>query len=108
MAGCGQTTVVPVPAPSSLDPVTRLIDSAVRARAATGAVLAVSWRGQRFVYGAGKLALDDPTRPDGHTIYDLASLTKVIATTTLALQAVEEAKLALHQPVSRYLPAFRG
>jgi len=108
LAGCSRSTVAPVPVLSPLDPVTRLIDSAIRARAATGAVLAVSWRGQRFVYGAGKLALDDPTRPDGHTIYDLASLTKVIATTTLALQAVEEGKLDLDQPVMRYLPAFRG
>ena len=111
-AGCGRTTVVPVPAPaaptSALNPITRLIDSAIAARAATGAVLAVSWRGQRFVYGAGKLALDDPTRPDGHTLYDLASLTKVIATTTLALQAVQEGKLDLDQPVMRYLPGFRG
>ena len=108
MAGCGRASVAPVPVPSALDPVTRLIDSAIRARAATGAVLAVSWRGQRFVYGAGKLALDDPTRPDGHTIYDLASLTKVVATTTLALQAVQDGKLDLDQPVMRYLPAFRG
>ena len=108
IAGCSRTTVAPVPVLSPLDPVTRLIDSAIRARAATGAVLAVSWRGQRFLYGAGKLALDDPTRPGGHTIYDLASLTKVIATTTLALQAVEEGKLDLDQPVVRYLPAFRG
>ena len=108
IAGCGRTSVVTTPVPPALNPVSRLIDSAIRARAATGAVLAVSWRGQRFVYGAGKLALDDPTRPDGHTIYDLASLTKVIATTTLALQAVEEGKLDLDQPVMRYLPAFRG
>ena len=107
-AGCGRATAAPVPVPSALDPVTRVIDSAIRARAATGAVLAVSWRGQRFVYGAGKLALDDPARPDGHTIYDLASLTKVVATTTLALQAVQEGKLDLDQPVLRYLPAFRG
>jgi CubicO group peptidase (beta-lactamase class C family) len=108
IAGCGPTSVAPVPVPSARDPITRLIDSAIGARAATGAVLAVSWRGRRFVYGAGKLALDDPARPDGHTIYDLASLTKVIATTTLALQAVEEGKLDLDQPVMRYLPAFRG
>jgi len=108
VVGCGRTILTPMPVLSPLDPTTRLIDSAIRARAATGAVLAVSWRGQRFVYGAGKLALDDPTRPDGHTIYDLASLTKVIATTTLAIQAVEEGKLDLDQPVIRYLPAFRG
>ena len=108
LAGCGRPVVVQVPVPAALNPITRLIDSAINARAGTGAVLAVSWRGQRFVYGAGKLALDDPTRPDGHSIYDLASLTKVIATTTLALQAVQQGKLDLDQPVMRYLPAFGG
>ncbi len=91
-----------------LNPLTALLDSAIAARAATGGVVAVSWRGARFLYGTGKLALDDPRRPDGHSVYDLASLTKVIATTTLALQAVEEGRLNLDQPVARYLPAFRG
>jgi CubicO group peptidase (beta-lactamase class C family) len=60
------------------------------------------------VYGTGKLALDDPTRPDGQSVYDLASLTKVVATTSLALLAVSEGKLKLDAPVQRYLPAFQG
>jgi beta-N-acetylhexosaminidase len=94
--------------PCALAPLTGLLDSAVTAGAAPGAVVAVSYHGQRFVYGTGRLALDDPTRPDGQTVYDLASLTKVIATTTLAMQAVREGKLALDAPVQRYLPAFRG
>jgi len=91
-----------------LDPLAALLDSAINARAATGGVVAVSWRGARFIYGSGKLALDDPTRPDGNSVYDLASLTKVIATTTLALQAVEEGRLDLDSTVQHYLPAFRG
>lgn len=93
---------------AQLNPLTALLDSAIAARAATGGVVAVSWRGARFLYGTGRLALDDPRRPDGHSMYDLASLTKVIATTTLALQAVEEGRLDLDQPVARYLPAFHG
>lgn len=93
---------------SQLDPLAPLLDSAIAARAATGGVVAVSWRGARFIYGSGRLALDDPRRPDGHSVYDLASLTKVIATTTLALQAVEEGRLALDSTVQRYLPGFRG
>jgi len=71
-------------------------------------VLAVSFRGNRYLYGAGRLAIDDPRRPDGHSIYDLASLTKVIATTTLAMYAVSEGRLSLDAPVQRYLPGFRG
>ncbi len=94
--------------PCALDRLVPLLDSAISAGAAPGAVVAVSYHGSRYIYGAGRLALDDPRRPDGNTIYDLASLTKVIATTTLAMQAVSEQRLDLEAPVERYLPAFRG
>jgi len=113
LTACAHGFIGPPSQPDSqplarLNPLTALLDSAIAARAATGGVVAVAWRGARFLYGTGKLALDDPRRPDGHSVYDLASLTKVIATTTLALQAVEEGRLDLDQPVARYLPAFRG
>ena len=94
--------------PCALDVLTRQLDSAIAAGAAPGAVLGVSSRGARYLYGAGRLARDDATRPDGHSIYDLASLTKVIATTTLAMIAVSEGRLDLDAPVQRYLPEFRG
>jgi beta-glucosidase-like glycosyl hydrolase/CubicO group peptidase (beta-lactamase class C family) len=94
--------------PCVLAPLAALLDSAVAAGAAPGAVVAVSYHGDRFVYGTGRLGLDDPTRPNGQTVYDLASLTKVTATTTLAMLAVSEGKLDLDAPVQRYLPAFRG
>lgn len=42
------------------------------------------------------------------TIFDLASLTKVIATTTLAMRAVDAGLLALEEPVSRRLGEWRG
>ncbi len=95
-------------APCALDRLVPLLDSAMAAGAAPGAVVAISFHGARYLYGTGRLALDDPRRPDGNTIYDLASLTKVIATTTLAMQAVNEGRLDLDAPVQRYLPAFRG
>jgi CubicO group peptidase (beta-lactamase class C family) len=69
-------------------------------------VLAVSVRGERFVYGTGRLGQDDATRPGAGTLYDMASLTKVIALTTLAMMAVEEGRLELDAPVVRYLPEF--
>lgn len=40
-------------------------------------------------------------------LYDLASLTKVIGTTTLILQLVEQGRLQLTDPVQRYLPAVQ-
>lgn len=42
------------------------------------------------------------------TIFDLASLTKVVATTTAVLKLVETGKLRLDDPVARYWPAFRA
>src|SRR5579864_6883614 len=40
------------------------------------------------------------------TIFDLASLTKVIATTTAVMQLVEQGKIRLNDPVAKYLPDF--
>lgn len=85
-----------------------LLDSAIGAGAAPGGVVAVSHLGARYLHGSGRLALDDPTEPDGQTVYDLASLTKILATTTLAMLAVSEGRLELDAPVARYVPAFRG
>lgn len=47
--------------------------------------------------------------PDPRTTrWDLASLTKVVATTSAAAALVQRGKLDLDAPVSRYLPAFSG
>jgi uncharacterized protein YbbC (DUF1343 family)/CubicO group peptidase (beta-lactamase class C family) len=40
------------------------------------------------------------------TVFDLASLTKVIATTTSVMQLVEQGKVRLNDPVAKYLPEF--
>ncbi|HXE58554.1 MAG TPA: serine hydrolase domain-containing protein, partial [Gemmatimonadales bacterium] len=106
-----QATPAPRPAPMrSIDwsPVTRLLDSAVAAEAAPGAVLGVSVRGHRFFHGTGRLGLGDPTRPDSATVYDLASLTKVVGLTTAVMLAVEEGRIDLDAPVSRYLTGYVG
>jgi len=47
-------------------------------------VLAVSLHGEHFVHSIGQLAVDDRRPPDGRTLYDMASLTKVVATTTIS------------------------
>jgi CubicO group peptidase (beta-lactamase class C family) len=46
------------------------------------------------------------TTPD--TIFDLASLTKVLSTTTLAMRAVDEGRLRLDERVAALLPEWRG
>jgi CubicO group peptidase (beta-lactamase class C family) len=52
----------------------------------------------------------DPTAPpvDRNTLFDLASLTKVFATTAAVMKLYDEGKLSLDDPVVRYLPQFRG
>jgi CubicO group peptidase (beta-lactamase class C family) len=42
------------------------------------------------------------------TIFDLASLTKVVATTTLAMRAVDDGRLTLDDPVVSWLREWRG
>jgi CubicO group peptidase (beta-lactamase class C family) len=89
-------------------PVTRFLDSAVAAGAAPGAVLGVTVAGNRFVYATGQVGSDEPARTEPTTIYDLASLTKVVALTTAVMLAVDEGRLDLDAPVQQYVPAFVG
>jgi CubicO group peptidase (beta-lactamase class C family) len=105
--GNPQTPPAPVPAlKTNWQPVMQFLDSAVAAGAAPGAVLAVTHDGDRFVFGSGRVGQDDGTRPGVNTIYDLASLTKVIGLTTATMMAVDEGKVDLDAPVQRYVPAF--
>ena len=89
-------------------PLRHFVDSAVAASAAPGIVVAVSWPGHRYVYGAGRLGDGVRSRPNHRTVYDLASLTKVVGLTTAVMWAVEEGRLDLDAPASRYLPGFQG
>ena len=40
------------------------------------------------------------------TIFDLASLTKVVATTTAVMRLVEQGRVRLNDPVASYIPGF--
>ncbi|MGE0393865.1 MAG: serine hydrolase domain-containing protein [Vicinamibacterales bacterium] len=72
--------------------------------AESGDATHVTWRD-----AAGHLRYDAAAPPaDVHTVFDLASLTKVLATTLLAMQAVDRGLLAVTDPVSRHLPEWTG
>lgn len=92
--------------PAHWNLVTAALDSAIAANAAPGAVIGVSLRGRHWHYGTGQLGVDDSTRPDSTTLYDLASLTKVIGMTSGVMLAVSEGKLSIDTPLVRYVPAF--
>ena len=46
--------------------------------------------------------------PTGRTLWDLASLTKVVGMTSAMMQLVEQGKVDLDAPVQRYLPEWKG
>ena len=88
-------------------PLERYLTESVARKAFPGAVVAVGRRDTvLFERGFGALGDGDPTRPGPATIYDLASLTKVVGLTTLAMMLVDEHTLDLDAPVTRYVPAF--
>jgi CubicO group peptidase (beta-lactamase class C family) len=65
--------------------------------------------GPLWRHSAGRLTYDaDAPAATDTTIFDLASLTKVIATTTLAMRAVDEGVLALEETVASRLAEWRG
>ncbi|GAA5019923.1 serine hydrolase domain-containing protein [Kitasatospora paranensis] len=88
-----------------------LVRSAVEAGVVPGAVLltgrGATDPGRACAFGrtaAGPPGV--PVTPD--TVYDLASLTKVVATTPAVLRLADEGALRLDDPVRRHLPTFTG
>ncbi|MEZ5316611.1 MAG: DUF1343 domain-containing protein [Vicinamibacterales bacterium] len=73
-----------------------------------GAVVVVG-RGDEVVYekAFGSRAIEPAVEPmTTDTIFDLASLTKVVATTTAVMQLVENGQVRLNDPVAKFIPEF--
>jgi len=112
MVACGPAGAAPTPARAPLDrrlePVVSYLRSQVDS-AFPGAVVAVGRHDSILLLAAvGHYGIDDPRPVTPETVYDLASLTKVIGLTTACMILVGEGKLDLDAPVQRYVPAFRG
>ena len=87
-----------------------ILDRAVRDSAFPGAYAVVGTsKGIVADYGAGRIdwAADAPV-PNARTLWDLASLTKVIALTSAVARLVDGGLVDLDAPVQRYLPEFAG
>ncbi|HTD48701.1 MAG TPA: serine hydrolase [bacterium] len=91
--------------PPALAPVRALLEEGI-GRAYPGAVLAVLHRGERVIrWAVGDRSLTPTRQPaEPETIYDLASLTKVVVTVPLILQAAAEGRLTLDDAVAAHLP----
>jgi CubicO group peptidase (beta-lactamase class C family) len=88
--------------------VDRVMARAIRDSAFPGGVLLVARNGiiaHHKPYGAYTY---EPyaRRVERHTIYDLASVTKVIATTSAMMRLVSDGRVQLEEPVVKYLPRF--
>jgi uncharacterized protein YbbC (DUF1343 family)/CubicO group peptidase (beta-lactamase class C family) len=97
-----------VPGPPKLSDVDSVIRQAIAKDELPGAVLLIGHRGRvvyRKAYGHRAL-IPRRERMTTNTIFDMASLTKVIATTPSLMLLFEKGKLRLDDPVARYLPEF--
>jgi CubicO group peptidase (beta-lactamase class C family) len=85
-----------------------VIEQAIADGNIPGAVLVVGHDGGVIYRKAyGNRALEPKREPMTlDTVFDLASLTKVVATTTAVMQLVEQGKVRLNDPVAKYLPEF--
>jgi uncharacterized protein YbbC (DUF1343 family)/CubicO group peptidase (beta-lactamase class C family) len=85
-----------------------IIQQAVADGNIPGAVLVVGHGGAVIYRKAyGSRALEPKREPMTlDTVFDLASLTKVIATTTAVMQLFEQGKVRMNDPVAKYLPEF--
>jgi CubicO group peptidase (beta-lactamase class C family) len=96
--------------PAALKRIDRLINEAIAAQITPGAALAIGRKGQavrlrgygRTEYGRGGLRVDE------HTLYDLASLTKTVGTTSAVMLLVQQGRLDLDRPLADYLEEWRG
>ena len=91
-----------------LDEIAPIVEQAIVEKKLPGAVVLVG-RGDRVVYqrAIGQRALE-PAREAMtlDTIFDVASLTKVVATTTSMMKLIEDGRVRLTDRVSTYIPGF--
>lgn len=94
--------------PARLD---SIINAALADGASPGISVAVGRNGHiAFMKGYGHIDWNQPGSPavDTNTLFDLASLTKVIATTTVAMILEQSGQLDIDRTVSSYLPEFNS
>src|SRR5271163_3358107 len=104
---CSMALAQSFPGAADLD---AAINQAVREDKIPGAVVLVGHNGQivyRKAYG-NRALLPVKERMTADTIFDIASLTKIVATTSGMMKLVDEGKVRIDDPVTAYLPEFQG
>jgi CubicO group peptidase (beta-lactamase class C family) len=93
-----------------LQRVDKVLSRAIKAGGFPGGSVVIGRRGATVLEkGFGNLSWSGKNAVvPARTIYDLASLTKVVATTSGIMILFDEGKVALNDPVSKFIPAFAG
>jgi CubicO group peptidase (beta-lactamase class C family) len=99
-----QTTPASGSAPSDAEIKTILADRIDTAKKSVGMVVGVIGAQGSHAVGYGKMSAGDPRTPDGDTVYEIGSVTKVFTSLLLA-DMVQKGEVKLDDPVSKYLPA---
>jgi uncharacterized protein YbbC (DUF1343 family)/CubicO group peptidase (beta-lactamase class C family) len=93
---------------ANFSPVDLLVQEQINDQAITGAVLLVGHGGRIVHQKAFGLRATSP-RPEAmtlDTVFDLASLTKVVATTPSVMRLIQYGQIRLDEPVAHYIPDF--
>ena len=86
-----------------------VIDAAIHDQTIVGAALWVERNGTSYHKAYGNRTTSSvPERMTEDTLFDVASITKVVANATAAMKAMESGLIALDDPVSKHLPEFTG
>jgi hypothetical protein len=87
-----------------------VLEKAIAARAFPACSLSVTFHGELVAHKALGRFTYDPTSPEVTTasLFDVASLTKVVATTAMAMILYERGLLDLEAPVTAIVPEFAG
>jgi len=108
LASSALAATKPVSPPSRLGVLDSIVREAIHDRQIPGAVLLV-WHDGQVMYrrAFGNRSLEPRREPmTVDTIFDIASLTKVVATTTAVMQLVQRGEVRLNDPVAKYIPEF--
>jgi len=95
--------------PAGLRRIDKLINDAIRAQVTPGAALAIGRHGGAVrLRGYGRTEYGNRgVRVNEHTLYDLASLTKSVGTTSAVMLLVQQGRLDLDRPLAEYLVEWR-
>ncbi|HUK48777.1 MAG TPA: serine hydrolase [Terriglobales bacterium] len=96
------------PSAPNLNALDSIVETSIQNHEVPGAVLLVGHDGKVIYRKAyGNRSLEPKVEPmTVDTIFDLASLTKVIATTTAVMQLEQQGRIKLNDPVVKYIPEF--